>query len=179
MHQRQIIREAVRTALLNNTSVGANVLKNRQRPYRISELPAIDIANLDDDVDPASSSSAPRELLHTYSLEVRVRVAVDDAVDDAMDALAEEIEPLMHADPYFGGAAGGFGSILTGTTFDFDTEGEADIGLMTLRYDFEYQTKAPVAPTGLDDFNTAYSTINVDNAVHEDEDAEDDIEVQP
>ena len=178
MHQRQIIREAVHTALFGKTSVGDKVSKNRQRPYRTKKLPAIDIVNLDDDVDDASRNSAPRELEHTYSLGIRVRVAVTDAVDDVMDSLAEEIEPLMHADRYFGGAAGGMGSMLTGTAFDFDAEGEFDIGLMTLNYDFEYQTHAPEAPTDLDDFNTAYATHNIANDVHEDEDAEDDIKVQ-
>ncbi len=179
MHQRQIIREAVRTALLNNTSVGTKVSKNRKLTYREGQLPAIDLANSSDEVDSASADTAPLELFHTYSLDVRVRVAVTDEADNAMDALAEEIEPLMHADPFFGGAAGGNGSRLTGTTFNIGAEGELDIGLMVLKYDFQYYTEAQPVLSGLDTFNTAYSTINVDNAVHEDEDAEDDIEVQP
>ncbi len=178
MHQRQIIREAVHTALLDNTSVGSAVSKNRQRPYRIGGLPAIDIMNSDDSVDPESANTAPKELLHTYSLDVRVRVAVTDEVDNVMDAIAEEIEPLMHADPFFGGAAGGKGSSLTGTSFDFNTEGEFDVGLMTLSYDFEYYTQADASKT-LDDFNRAHATHKQGADQSDDDDAEDNIEVQP
>ena len=179
MHQRQIIREAVYAALFEKTSVGSKVAKNRQRPYRNRELPAIDIVNVDDDVDPESWNSAPKELAHTYVLGILVRVSVTDAVDDVMDSLAKEIEPLMHADPYFDGAAGGRGSMLKGTTFDFDTEGEYDIGLMTLRYDFEYQTHAPEKPSGMDDFNTAHATHKQGADQSDDDDAEDNIILDP
>ncbi len=165
--------------MFNKTSVGENVSKNRLSPYRTGELPAINIVNGSDDVEPESIDTSPRELSHDYVLAIHVRVAVADESDNALDALAEEIEPLMHADPFFGeGVCGGKGSMLVGTTFNLSPEGELDIGLMILRYGFEYQTQAPEAPTGMDDFNTAHSTINIANEVHEDEDAEDDIEVQ-
>ncbi len=178
MHQRQIIREAVHAALLNNTSVGTKVSKNRQLTYREGQLPAIDLANNSDDVDPASADTAPLELFHTYSLDVRVRVAVTDEADNAMDALAEEIEPLMHADPFFGGAAGGNGSRLTGTTFNIGAEGELDIGLMVLKYDFQYYTDAQPVLSGMDDFNTAYATHKQGADQADADDAEDNIEVQ-
>ncbi len=179
MHQRQIIREAVHAVLLGNTSAGTQVSKNRQRPYRTAQLPAIDLMNADDAVDSESANTAPKELLHTYSLDVRVRVAVTDAVDDAMDALAEEIEPLMHADPFFGGAAGEKGSSLTGTSFDFDTEGEFDIGLMTLSYDFKYYTQADAVKTDLDEFDKAHATHKQGVDQSDDDDAEDLIILDP
>lgn len=179
MHQRQIIREAVHAVLLGNTTVGAEVAKNRQRPYRNRELPAIDIMNADDSVDPESANTAPKELLHTYSLDLLVRVKVTDAVDDAMDALAKEIEPLMHVDPFFGGAAGEKGSSLTGTSFDFDTEGEWDIGLMTLHYDFKYYTQADAVKTGLDEFDKAHATHKQGVDQSDDDDAEDLVILDP
>ena len=176
MHQRQTIREAIHTALLNNTTAAARVSRNRLNPYRIKELPAIDIVSVADDVEPDSVDTAPRELEHSYSVGVRGWVAVTDDVDDVMDDLAQEIETLMYADPYFGGATAD--SILTGTSFDFSPQGDLDAGSVTLLYDFKYQTQAPEPPVGLDDFNTAHATHKQGAAQHDDDDAEDDITVQ-
>lgn len=175
MHQREIIRTAVAAALAGSASA-QSVSENRLNPFRVPRLPAIDIVSVSDDVDDDSINTAPRELEHSYVVAIRAWVAVTSEVDKAMDDMAEEIEPLMHADPYFGGAAAE--SILTGTDFEFRSEGNRDVGAISLIYKFTYRTCAQAAPAGLDDFNTAYATHNIGNAVHEDEDAEDDIEVQ-
>lgn len=174
MHQRQVIREAIQTALLGNTAALANVYKNRQNPFRIRKLPAIDIVSIGDDI--ADEEMAPRELKSSYSVGVRAWIAVVDDVDDVMDAIALEIEAVMHADPYFGGAAAD--SILTGTSFDFAPEGDLDAGTITLAYNFTYYTCAPDAPVLADDFTTAGAVYNLGNDVHVDDAANDSITVQ-
>ena len=177
MHQRKIIRDAVKAALVAAvTAASTRVSANRQNAFRQKELPAIDLVNVSDDVSDDSINTAPRELKHDYILAVRGWVVVTDAVDDVMDALAKEIETAMHADPYFGGACAD--SILSSTDFSFQPQGNLELGTVSLFYGFKYRTDAPEAPTGLDNFNTAYATHNLGNAVHPDEDAEDDIEVQ-
>ena len=89
----------------------------------------------------------------------------------------EAIEAIMHADPYFGGAAAD--SILTGTSFDFSTEGERDMAAITLQYGFTYRTCAPAQPTTLDTLLIANVNYNLENTVHPDDEASDEIILDP
>ncbi len=172
-HQRKIIRAAIALALSGNTAALAEVSTNRQNPYRTEKLPAIDIFSASDDVE--DDSTAPRELEHSYLVEVRGTVKAAGTIDDDMDDLAEEIEEVMHRDPYFDGACAD--SILTSTTFEFDASGDRDIATISLIYNFTYRTDAPDAPLFLDDLETVHATHKIGAAQDDDDDAEDEIEI--
>lgn len=176
MHQRQTIRIAIAAALVGNTAAASQVSANRQNAFRQKELPAIDIVSVSDDVSDGSANTAPRELEHSYVLAVRGWVKVTAAVDDTMDDLAAQIETVMHADRFFGGACAD--SILTSTDFSFQPQGDLELGAVSLFYRVKYYTCAPVAPAGLDDFTTVHATHKQGADQHDDDDAEDSITVQ-
>lgn len=143
MHQRRVIREAVVTILTAAaTSAGARVSKTRVDPHKKTELPALSVYTLSETTDPDSENTAPRELLRTLKLEIAGWVGHTTAlpVDDALDALAEQIEAAMDADPYLGGAAGD--SILEATeiTIKEDDRGDPLVGIITLTYSITYRT---------------------------------------
>lgn len=179
-HQRTVIRDAVVTALLGQTAAGARVYNARHLPLRRRELPAVLVRSGSggESVDADSSTSAPRELIRRYDLEICPVVRADDEdVDATLDALALEIETVMHADPYFGPVAAD--SILVNTEqAEVELDGDRSVGGLVLTYQFTYQTMAPEAPTDMDDFLRVKATHDLGGEVHEDIDAEDEFVVQ-
>lgn len=175
-HPRTVIRQAVQTALIDAaTSAADRVYTNRVLPLRAAELPAIIIVTPDEDVDEESKSTAPRELRRVVDMLVVGQLDATATPDDDLDDLALEIETVMHADPLFEAQAPGVisESILTGTSISIVREGDRHTGLVTLTYEFTYDTEAPEAPDDLDDFETVEATHNLGNDVHEDDEAVD------
>jgi hypothetical protein len=143
MHQRQLIREAAKAALVGKTGAGARVYETRVVPFKRLELPAIAVYTLEENVDPASRSTAPRELKRTVDLAIEAAVKQGENIDDALDAIALEIERALHADETLGGAASD--SILSSTEIDVLEDGDRLVGVVTLVYSVTYYTDAPAA----------------------------------
>lgn len=159
LHHRTIVRRAVRDLLKGKTTAGERVDTTRVDTWRDNELPAISVYTTVEDVDDASIETAPRELTRDVEVEVVGVVSSSERMDDAMDALALQIETVMHADPFLGGVAGD--SILTGTEANIHNEGKRLIGIVVLTYKVTYRTLAPEAPDGLDDFLKADTHYDV------------------
>ncbi len=174
-HPRQLIREAAREALVGKTQAAERVYETRIVPWRRLELPAIAIYTLDEEVDPSSASTAPRELTRTVDLAIEAYVKQGDNVDDALDDIALEIERAMHADETLRGKASD--SILASTQLGIVAEGEKTAGVAGLLYRVTYYTYAPeAADVQLDNFATADIRHNPGDSVHQDEEARDRLE---
>lgn len=158
LHQCKVIRDTVVALLVGKTAAESRVVASRKNAYKKNELPAISVYTLEETVDRESRNTAPRELTRDLKVEIAGWVfhAPDGSlVDDAMDALKLEIETVMYADPFLGGAAGD--SLLEGTVWGLRNEGDVPMGLVVLTYSVTYRTLAPEAPDidSLDDFITA------------------------
>lgn len=164
-HPRKLIRDAVVAALTGATAAGTRVKGTRVEPQRNTQLPAIGVYTLSEEVDAQSAGTAPRELTRDLKLEVAGWVADSSAlpVDDAMDALAEQIEVAMDADRYFGDTAAN--SILQSTEMSVLEENAADplIGIVKLTYTVTYRNFAGVTSPA-DDFDRAGVTTKRDGA---------------
>lgn len=164
-HQRQLIREAVKDALVAaNTAAGSRVYKTRKVPHRLPELPAISVYTLEESVDPESATTAPRYLTRRMQLmiEAVMECDPDENIDDALDDMALEIERAMHADDSLDGTC--MDSIPAGTEIEVAIQGQREIGLLQLTYTVTYETNAPdEAPADLVDFETAHVSLNLDN----------------
>lgn len=155
-HHRQVIREAIKAALLNKTAAGARVYETRMAPWRPQELPALSVYWTTEPVEPESKATAPRELTRKVSMVVEgvVQLLAGGNVDDALDDLAKEIEKAMDADPYLGGSAAD--SILTSSDAGTMVVGNQPMGAVQLTYEVTYRTQAPdPADVTLDDLNKA------------------------
>lgn len=177
-HQRKLVRQAVVALLANTTAAGARVQATRIDPWK-KQLPAISVYTLSEESAPEAELSAPRELLRIVKVEIAGFVAHTEAVpvDDAMDNLAEQIEAVMDADRYLGGAAGE--SVLERTEMQVrEEDGRSDplVGIVTLTYAVEYRTEATVGP--LDDFITVHTDHEVVSAVTDTPPASDRFTVQ-
>lgn len=141
MHQRQVIRETIRSVLDGATDADDRVYASRMNPYRVTELPVLTVYSTSESVDDDSSSTSPRELTRRLSISIEGWVVGNDESDDAMDDLAEQVEIAMHADPYLGGSVGD--SILSSTSTEITIDGDREMGLLTMEYTITYRTLAP------------------------------------
>lgn len=177
LHQRQLIREAAKAALLGKTAAGDRVYETRVLPLRRIDLPAISIYTMEETVEPESRTTAPRELKRTVQLNIHAFVEEGDNVDDAMDALAMQIERAIHADDTLGGTASD--CILASTELDVGEEGQRLVGTVVLTYEVDYYTYAPAeapAEAGVADFERADIRYTPGLSVHEEDQARDRLE---
>jgi hypothetical protein len=169
-HQRKLIRDAAKAALVSTTAAGTRVVATRMdAPYRRHELPAISLYTIDETVDREASNSAPRELVRELRLEIAGWVTPGDGADDRMDALALEIEAAMDADRWLGGKCSD--SILEGTACHQRGEADKAVGLVTLTYSITYRTPAYVqsvntqnSPGIVGEFREADTTTQIGGA---------------
>jgi len=172
-HQRQVIREAVKAALVGKTAAGPRVYETRTTPWLRVQLPAISVYTLEETVDPESRKTAPRELTRTIKLAVQAVVEQGINMDDALDAISLEIERAMHADPSFGDTCSD--SVLAATEQLYEDGGNRPIGAAILTYSVIYFTDAPAAAdlAPLDDFATAGITTDLSGTTDPDDQAQD------
>lgn len=112
-------------------------------------------------VDPESRKTAPRELERHLQLAIEAAVKDGDDVDDVLDALALEIERVIHQDETFGGLVSD--TLLEATDVDVIDRGDQNIGALRLVFAVRYYTGAPEAEdTHLDDFVKADIRTNLD-----------------
>src|SRR5262245_29763898 len=151
-HQREIVRKAVRDALIDRTDAKRRVTTTRVIPYRKTDCPAITVYTLTESVSEAENT-APRELTRELDVEIVGWVSEGPQMDDALDDLALQIETAIHADPTLGGAAGDM--VMQSTEASVSKDGDCLLGLITLKYTATYRTMAPEADDSLPDFLTA------------------------
>lgn len=174
MHQRNVIRNAIVTALTGSTSAGTQVFSTQKLLYVQDDLPAIAVYAQNE--SSTLDQTAPRELDRKPIFLIESIVDAGENVDNTMDDMAEEIELVMDADPFFGGEA--YQSHLTGTELISVEDGDREIGILTLTYQLFYRTDAFVPPADPDDFNTADVTYNLNNEQDPDDRTSDEITVQ-
>jgi hypothetical protein len=184
VHQRTAIRTFVRDLLKNGgTAAGTRVHKFQVDPRRLNQLPALSVYILEEAVEDDSKTTAPRELERRAPLVIEGWVGEQEGtdIDDALDALALEVETLMHADPYLGGTVGAAGAVLEDTAIAVLEQGDRRLGMVALVYGVTYYTLAPEPPADddLDDFLTVEATHNPGGEVHEDDQDVDEFPVRP
>lgn len=154
-HQRQAIREALKTMLLNQTVAGDRVWINRpnplsQKPGQRSvrdQLPAILIYTRNERSE--ILNVAPREYLRTVEVILELAVAMTetaDEIDNALDDFAQVVEGIVLADDTVTGTASDFRLMASAMTI-VDT-GEIPIGAVQLTCEAEYVEFHPAATVG-------------------------------
>ncbi len=172
-HRRKEIRDAVIAALLGEdaptsypTLAEDRVVNNRVSawPVRLLSLgPAISVYAVEEGVVPASKQTAPKRLERQLQLAIEAAVVASPAgdVDDTCDAIAVEIERVMHADPTFGGLCGE--SILVQTDIEVNGDGATEVGNIRLLYEVTYYTNAPdEADVPLDDLHLSKGVFDLE-----------------
>ena len=164
MHHRTVIRHGIVAVLTGATNAGARVQGSRIEPYRDTELPAISVYTAREPIEPDSGADAPRELTRELRAEIAIWVALNGAAPDPFDPLddiTEQVETVMDANRFLGGAAGD--SVLEDTEIRIhDDRGDPLLAVATLTYVVTYRTTPGVTAT--DDFLVADTTTQIGGA---------------
>lgn len=173
VHKRKLIRNAAAAALLNKTTAADRVLTTRRYPWRPTQLPAIGVYTLEEDVDPESHKSAPRELQRFPRLAIEAVLRVEESnIDDQLDDIALAIEKAIAADDTLGGTASD--CWLMKTEFDFGNQGDQEIAVARLIFHVTYFAFAPdeddVALDALETIDAKYSLKGTQPAGNQAED---------
>lgn len=139
-HARQTIRHSVRTILAGRTAAGDRVFTTREIPLRRTQLPAITIYSLEESAEVGAGGDHVTKLDRSLQLELLIIASLTEAVDDELDAIAEQVESAMRADPALGLDGTVFDSALTGTVIGVDDDQGHPIGAMRLTYNVQYCT---------------------------------------
>jgi hypothetical protein len=171
-HERQDIRTAIVARLIAaSTGAGSRVSTQRGRPLRKAGLPAILVYSDSEKVSEGSAETSPRELKRTAVFAVEAWVTAEASVlEDAMDAIALEIETALDQDlnlahPSTPAVPLAFDSVLIGTEFGVDPDGELPMGCVHLEYAITYHSDLRLAaPTDLFDQLEATTSLGGDQA---------------
>lgn len=179
-HQRQIIRDAVKTMLTDATSVGDKVVTNISTPLWRDKLPYIVIWTQSEDV--TEFEVAPRSIKRALALIVEVHVTDVENVNcqNTLDDIALEVENLMAVDHTLGGTCEDH--ILQSVELAFLGEGDQPVSVCRMTFEVLYVTDVP---TSMDDQNThanienfAGADVQIDVGADDQIDAEDTIDVE-
>lgn len=177
-HPRSAIRAAVQTALLNRTDASERVYKSRVVPWRERDLPAIAIYTPEESIAADSYTSAPRQLERTVTVVIEIAFKAATGVDDEADDIAWQIEKLLHKDETLGGLVSDLR--LMNTLLELFETGDQTIASLRMDWDCVYYTNAPDDEDGqpYDDFLKLHARHNLEGNVHEDNEAEDAVQVR-
>lgn len=132
--KRQLIREAAKALLIDNTNAGSNVYSNRVSAFWKSEFPCISIFMHDE-------SSAPRNMggrqsIRTGTLVVQVVDEATENLDDSLDLIADEVESVFESNLSLSGTVQS--CVLQNTEMELSSESAKPVGSVTLTYQITY-----------------------------------------
>jgi len=160
MHQRRIIREAIKAILqadarVTNIVPAASIFTNLNKPLPVGKLPAIVIYMEREDSD--HEETAPRENRRRVSTMIELSAtSKTQGTDDFLDDLAEEVEQVIMEDETLAGTADD--TWIVATDFNSDLESRTEKGTLVIVFMIEYYTGAPKRVPG-DTFDTLQTTI--------------------
>lgn len=153
MNPRQLIREAVKAALVGKTIAGTRVESSRPNPLSqqphaaggLDELPAIIIYTRSTRSEVFDES--PRRYLHRAELvvECACEIAPDQELDNQLDAFEQQVVEALLVDDTLNGTADDL--VLTGSTNTIDGGGNKLLGAVIISLEATFYTYAPVEDT--------------------------------
>jgi hypothetical protein len=169
-HPRTLIRQAVQTALLDNTIAEDRVSVNRTNPITQQAtaragrtgFPAIIIYSTTE--TSVIFEAAPRRYRRTVEIVVECgkEIGPTTELDAELDDFARTVECLLLRDDTMGGTCADFQ--LTGTSLGIVDQGQKMIGVAALTFEADYYEWLPGDECGastLDDFQTLHTEYDL------------------
>jgi hypothetical protein len=141
VHQRILIRKAIKDLLVaGGTDAGGRVFTGRVDPLFRSDLPAILIYSTEESVEREDIEEVglrKRTAQVVVKGAVRASAGAEIGFDDQLDALAEQIEAVMDANPLLNQTAETVW--FDETEFSLSGESEDLLGVVSLTYSISYR----------------------------------------
>lgn len=118
MHRRQRIRDAVVTKLTGLPLTGSRVYPTRARNLSATELPALRVYTPSEAAERAGDHLFGAHMSHRVAVTVEVVAKAADDVEDTVDAICEQVEAVIEADPTLGAAVVFCAYLSTETDFE-------------------------------------------------------------
>lgn len=155
MSKRKIIREKIKSLLLNNTDCVDKVYENRIAQWWPKNLPAISIYS-------SSESSeiwnvAPRKYKRKVNISVEIIQVASDDIDDKLDLLCDQVEIILNGDDTLQGVCDDV--IYQGTTLSIVEDGENLFAVAKLDYEVTYASYHGINPDSLPQINEHHTSI--------------------
>lgn len=155
MHERTAIRAAIVLALKNATlsELQGRVFKRRTKPFRQTELPAINVYFTDEPIAESSRTSAPRKLTReaVFNIDFFQANTESEDLDDLNDDAALKIERVMDNPATFDGITIRE-CILAATESGIVVNGSLPMSCIHLEFAITYRTDVR-APAPTNNFN--------------------------
>lgn len=175
MHQRKLIRQAVKQMLINQTRAGLRVFASRVIAWNANELPGIAVYTPIDETQEESKETAPRELVRDLMLVVECAMnatgAEPEDIENALDDFAQEVETVIGLDYTLRDSAKD--AWIAGTETIILAEGDELISVAALKFKVEYTNYFPDTVPNLDNFETANIRYKISEDLPEENEAKD------
>lgn len=146
-HVRKQLRDAVKTLLTGLATTGANVFTGRTRPVLKGKPPYLLIYTPSESSQPGTLGY-PRMMQRTLTFAIQgiVQDGTGADIEDTLDAIAEEVEAAIGADPTVGGLCKG--AFLSSTDIVLENDGEQPVGSIVMFFTANYRTNETTPGTG-------------------------------
>ena len=132
MSYRTQINDGLKAALLGKTSAGASVFTALDRPLHPTDLPAVLIYTMSARRVPENNGNALINRAVSVNIEAAIQSTPENALN-AAEALADEIESLIEADPTLGLRVND--TVWQQTLTDVSAHGSVTLGVVLLEYE--------------------------------------------
>lgn len=132
--KRQLIREAIKDILIDNTTAGSNVYTNRVSAFWKEELPSISIFMRDEELTPRNTQG--KTYIRKATITIQIIAEANEALDNSLDAMADQVEALILADESLQGNVSGL--VFQSSEFEIAGDAAKDIGALTLTMQVTY-----------------------------------------
>ena len=146
MHARQLIREAIATAVTGLTTTGTDVFTNRVHPYGDDDLPNISIyAAREPETVEDDGEMGPYQL-RILPIDIVARVKTTTELDDQLDDICAEVETALTGSATVKALVKDIR--LISTEISLDGEGEKPVGSASMVWQIIYRVdgSGPTAP---------------------------------
>lgn len=132
--KRQLIREAIKAILIDNTDAASNVYTNRVSAFWRSELPSISVYMRDEELTPRDMAN--KSYIRKGTISIEIHAEANEGLDDSLDAITDQVEALLLNDPGLAGTVSGF--IFQNQEFELAGDATTNIGVSTLTMQVTY-----------------------------------------
>lgn len=155
MSKRKIIREKIKSLLINKTECNDKVYENRIAQWWPEKLPAISIYSRSESSE--IWNVAPRKYKRKINISVEIVHVASDDIDDKLDLICDQVEAILNGDDTLQGVCDDV--IYQGTQLSIVEDAKELFAVAKLDYEVTYASYHGINPNDLPQINEHHTTV--------------------